>query len=70
MNMLIIETKNGHEYWAHVSDYGLHDFDSEMMYGKDDAYLDVFCEKTKRTLVFKRDEISVYSFGELKEESQ
>ncbi|QNH48725.1 MULTISPECIES: hypothetical protein [unclassified Bacillus (in: firmicutes)] len=69
MNKLIIETKNGEMYWAHVTDSELDDFDSAVMFGGYE-YVRVECAKTKQTVVFNRSEISTYSFGELKEASQ
>lgn len=69
MNKLNIETKSGTEYWAHVSDSELDEFKDDVTYYERD-YAEVKCAKTKRTLVFKRSEISSYSYGKIEEESQ
>lgn len=69
MNKLTIETKNGLEYWAHVNDANLEDFVLALKIGYN-TFVDVLCEKTKRTIVFNRVEISSYSYGKIEEESQ
>lgn len=67
MNALNIETKNGIKYWAYVSDSELDEFKDDVTYYECD-YVEVNCAKTKRTLVFKRSEISSYSYGKVEEE--
>lgn len=69
MNALNIETKNGIKYWAHISDSELDEFKDDVTYYERD-YVEVKCVKTKRSLVFKRSEISSYSYGKVGEESQ
>ncbi|MFW0909648.1 hypothetical protein [Bacillus altitudinis] len=69
MNKLIIETKNGQEYWAHVNDEDLDSFGFAVTFHEYE-YVRVECAKTKRTLVFKRSEISMYSYGKIEEASQ
>ncbi len=69
MNALNIETKNGIKYWAHATDSDLDEFKDDVTYYERD-YVEVKCSKTKRTLVFKRSEISSYSYGKVGEESK
>lgn len=69
MNVLIIETKNGILHRVHVNDTDLEAFEDDVTYYERD-YAEVKCAKTKRTLVFKRSEISSYSYGKVEEESQ
>ncbi|QLI77134.1 hypothetical protein [Bacillus pumilus] len=67
MNVLFIETKNGIKYWAHATDSDLDEFKDDITYYERD-YAEVKCAKTKRTLVFKRSDISSYSYGKVGEE--
>lgn len=67
MNALNIETKNGIKYWVHATDSELDEFKDDVTYYERD-YAEVKCAKTKRTLVFKRSEISAYSYGKVGEE--
>ncbi|WP_144500157.1 hypothetical protein [Bacillus pumilus] len=69
MNVLIIETKIGILHRVHVNDSDLDEFKDNLTYYERD-YAEVKCAKTKRSLVFKRSEISTYSYGKIKEESQ
>ena len=69
MNVLIIETKNGILRRVHVNNSDLDEFVDDVTYYERD-YVEVKCAKTKRTLVFKRSEISAYSYGKIEEETQ
>ncbi|WP_144492872.1 hypothetical protein [Bacillus pumilus] len=69
MNVLIIETKNGILHRVHVNDSDLDEFKDDLTYYERDC-AEVKCAKTKGTFVFKRSEISAYSYGKVEEESQ
>lgn len=69
MNVLIIETKNGILRRVHVNDTDLEAFEDDVTYYERD-FAELKCAKTKGTLVFKRSEISAYSYGKIGEESQ
>lgn len=69
MNALNIETKNGIHYCVHVTDSDLEEFDSGVLYFDQD-YVKVKCAESNRTVVFKRSELSSYSYGKVGEASQ
>lgn len=69
MNMLTIETKNGVHYCVHVTDSDLDEFQDDLKF-YDLDYVEVNCAETNRTVVFKRREISSYSYGKIGEESK
>ncbi|PRO41452.1 hypothetical protein C6W18_05420 [Bacillus sp. LLTC93] len=69
MNALNIETKNGIKYWAHATDSDLDEFNDDMKF-YDHDYVEVNCAETNRTVVFKRSEISSYSYGKVEEGPQ
>ncbi|UNY40683.1 hypothetical protein KLEB271_gp79 [Bacillus phage vB_BauS_KLEB27-1] len=69
MNELTIETKNGIHYCVHVTDSALDEFKDDITYYEHD-YVEVKCAETNRTVVFKRSEMSSYSYGKVEEESQ